>query len=95
VVVPAQVLNELLRGNVMAVRCTSAEWYLLVVAIVWVHTTFRTGYYDNSVSKAAFTCLSDPMAMARAQEMQEWDWEMENGHGGATHIFVMAGLHVK
>jgi hypothetical protein len=27
--------------------------------------------------------------------MQEWDWEMENGHGGATHIFVMAGLHVK
>jgi hypothetical protein len=29
------------------------------------------------------------------QELQEWDWEMENGHGGATHIFVMAGLHVK
>jgi hypothetical protein len=27
--------------------------------------------------------------------LQEWDWEMENGHGGATHIFVMAGLHVK
>jgi hypothetical protein len=35
------------------------------------------------------------MAMARAQELQEWDWEMENGHGGATHIFVMAGSHVK
>jgi hypothetical protein len=35
------------------------------------------------------------MEMARAQELQEWDWEMENGHGGATHIFVMAGLHVK
>jgi hypothetical protein len=34
------------------------------------------------------------MTMARAQELQEWDWEMENGHGGATHIFVMAGLHV-
>jgi hypothetical protein len=33
--------------------------------------------------------------MARAQELQEWDWEMENGHGGRTHIFVMAGLHVK
>jgi hypothetical protein len=33
--------------------------------------------------------------MARAQELQEWDWEMENGHGGGTHIFVMAGLHVK
>jgi hypothetical protein len=34
--------------------------------------------------------------MARAQELQEeWDWEMENGHGGATHIFVMASLHVK
>jgi hypothetical protein len=34
--------------------------------------------------------------MARAQELQEWDWrEMENGHGGTTHIFVMAGLHVK
>jgi hypothetical protein len=30
------------------------------------------------------------MAMARAQEMQE-----ENGHGGTTHMFVMAGLHVK
>jgi hypothetical protein len=27
--------------------------------------------------------------------LQEWDWEMENGHGGATHIFVMASLHVK
>jgi hypothetical protein len=26
------------------------------------------------------------MAMARAQEMQEWDWEMENGHGGTTHF---------
>jgi hypothetical protein len=25
--------------------------------------------------------------MARAQELQEWDWEMEKGHGGATHIF--------
>jgi hypothetical protein len=35
------------------------------------------------------------MAMARAQELQEWVWEMENGHGGATHIFVMANLHVK
>jgi hypothetical protein len=35
------------------------------------------------------------MAMARAQELQEWDWEMENGHGGTTHIFVMAGSHVK
>jgi hypothetical protein len=35
------------------------------------------------------------MAMARAQELQEWVWEMENGHGGATHFFVMAGLHVK
>jgi hypothetical protein len=35
------------------------------------------------------------MAMARAHELQEWVWEMENGHGGATHIFVMAGLHVK
>jgi hypothetical protein len=35
------------------------------------------------------------MAMARAQELQEWDWEMENGHGGATHIFVLACLHVK
>ena len=33
--------------------------------------------------------------MARAQEVQEWDWEMENGHGGTTHIFVMAGSHVK
>jgi hypothetical protein len=33
--------------------------------------------------------------MARAQELQEWVWEMENGHGGATHIFVMAGLYVK
>jgi hypothetical protein len=33
--------------------------------------------------------------MARAQELQEWVWEMENGHGGATHIFVMANLHVK
>jgi hypothetical protein len=33
--------------------------------------------------------------MARAQELQEWDWEMENGHGVTTHIFVMAGLHVK
>jgi hypothetical protein len=30
--------------------------------------------------------------MARAQELQEWVWEMENGHGGTTHIF---GLHVK
>jgi hypothetical protein len=27
--------------------------------------------------------------------LQEWVWEMENGHGGATHIFVMADLHVK
>jgi hypothetical protein len=35
------------------------------------------------------------MAMARAQELKEWDWEMKNGHGGATHIFVMAGSHVK
>jgi hypothetical protein len=33
--------------------------------------------------------------MARAQELQEWVWEMENGHGGTTHIFVMAGSHVK
>jgi hypothetical protein len=33
--------------------------------------------------------------MARAQELQEWDWDMENGHGGTTHIFVMVGLHVK
>ncbi len=33
--------------------------------------------------------------MSGAQELQEWDWEMENGHGGATHIFVMASLHVK
>jgi hypothetical protein len=32
------------------------------------------------------------MAMARAQELQELDWEMENGHGGTTHIFVMTGL---
>jgi hypothetical protein len=43
-------------------------------------------YYNDLVSTAAFTCLSDPMAMARAQELQEWDWEMENGHGGATHF---------
>jgi hypothetical protein len=35
------------------------------------------------------------MAMARAQKLQEWDLEMENGHGGATHIFVMASLHLK
>jgi hypothetical protein len=35
------------------------------------------------------------MAMARAQELKERDWEMENGHGGTTHIFVMAGSHVK
>jgi hypothetical protein len=27
--------------------------------------------------------------------LQEWVWDMENGHGGATHIFVMAGLHIK
>jgi hypothetical protein len=34
--------------------------------------------------------------MARAQELQEWDWKMENVHGGCCHThFVMAGLHVK
>jgi hypothetical protein len=27
------------------------------------------------------------MAMARAQELQEWDWKMENGHG-APHTFL-------
>jgi hypothetical protein len=31
-------------------------------------------------------CLSDLEAMARAQDLQECDLEMEMGHGGATHI---------
>jgi hypothetical protein len=35
------------------------------------------------------------MAMARVQELQEWDWEMENGHGNTHTNFVMASLHVK
>jgi hypothetical protein len=33
--------------------------------------------------------------MARAQKLQEWDWEMEKGHGGATNILEMAGLNVE
>jgi hypothetical protein len=34
------------------------------------------------------------MAMARAQELQEWDSEMENGHGGYG-ILQMHSVHFK
>jgi hypothetical protein len=88
--------NELWRGRVMATRHTSAEWYLFGGCNVLVVTTFRTGLLLFPLLfiviirtwwvRQHLLCLSDPMAMARAQELQEWVWEMENGHGGATHI---------
>ncbi len=76
-----------------------------MVAIVWVDTTFRTGLLLFPLLFIAITmtpgvrqhllCLSDPKAMARAQKLQEWYWEMEKGHGGTTHILQIASLHVK
>jgi hypothetical protein len=97
--------NELWRGHVMAVRYTSVEWYLFGGCNILLVTTFRTSLLLFPLFFIVITttwwvqqhllCLSDPKAMARAQELQEWDWEMGNGHGGATHIFVMAGLHIK
>jgi hypothetical protein len=36
-------LNELQHGRVMAHRQMSAEWCILVVTVIWVVTTFRSG----------------------------------------------------
>jgi hypothetical protein len=74
--------NELWHGRVTAARHTSAEWYLFGGCNVLVVTTFKTGLLLFPLHFIVITrtwwvrqhllCLSDPMAMARAQELQEW-----------------------
>jgi hypothetical protein len=69
----------------MADRHTSAEWYLYGGCNVMVVTTFRIGLLLFPLLFIAITmtrrvrqdllCLSDPKAMARAQELQKWFWK--------------------